>query len=114
MKAGNFTGIKGFPNQDIAMWVTMGAIADRTEERLGASDVAVVEFRRRMLDALEEFKSGEGAIGTGAKAIPRSVCSFQAMVPKDTDWKQYAAHPVWTEPTGRDAPELESNYQVQV
>ena len=27
MKAGNFTGIKGFPNQDIAMWTTMGAIA---------------------------------------------------------------------------------------
>ncbi|MCB2029786.1 MAG: Rieske 2Fe-2S domain-containing protein, partial [Rhodoferax sp.] len=34
MKAGNFTGITGFPNQDIAMWVTMGAIADRTHDRL--------------------------------------------------------------------------------
>ena len=42
MKAGNFTGITGFPNQDIAMWVTMGPIADRTHERLGASDQAVV------------------------------------------------------------------------
>lgn len=39
---------------------------------------------------------------------------FQAMVPKDTDWKQYAAHPVWVEPAGEAAPELESNYQVQV
>ncbi len=69
MKAGNFTGIKGFPNGDIAMWLTMGSIADRTEERLGASDVAVVEFRRRMLDALKEFQSGDAAIGTGDKAI---------------------------------------------
>jgi phthalate 4,5-dioxygenase oxygenase subunit len=110
MKAGNFTGIKGFPNQDIAMWVTMGPIADRTEERLGASDVAVVEFRRRMLDALKAFQAGEEAIGTGENAIPRSVCSFQAMVPKDTDWKQFAAQPVWVE----TATELESNYQVQV
>ncbi|NEU35045.1 (2Fe-2S)-binding protein, partial [bacterium LRH843] len=25
MKEGNFTGIKGIPNQDIAMWVSMGA-----------------------------------------------------------------------------------------
>ena len=58
----------------------------------------MVEFRRRMLDALEAFQAGETAIGTGDKAIPRSVCSFQAMVPKDTDWKQYAAHPVWDEP----------------
>ncbi|CAB3723685.1 Phthalate 4,5-dioxygenase oxygenase subunit [Paraburkholderia graminis C4D1M] len=113
MKAGNFTGIKGFPNQDIAMWLTMGSIADRTEERLGASDVAVVEFRRRMLDALKEFQSGDAAIGTGDKAIPRNVCSFQAMVPKDTDWKQYAAHPVWIGDAEEAAPALESNYQVQ-
>ena len=40
MKAGNFTGITGFPNQDVAMWVTMGPIADRTNDRLGASDMA--------------------------------------------------------------------------
>ncbi|KAE8753636.1 Rieske 2Fe-2S domain-containing protein [Paraburkholderia madseniana] len=114
MKAGNFTGIKGFPNQDIAMWLTMGPIADRTEERLGASDVAVVEFRRRMLDALKEFQSGETAIGAGENAIPRSVCSFQAMVPKDADWKQYAAHPVCVERAEGAAAELEPNYQVQV
>jgi len=36
MKLGNFTGIHGIPNQDIAMWETMGPIADRPRERLGA------------------------------------------------------------------------------
>ena len=46
MKLGNFTGIRGIPNQDIAMWETMGPIADRSRERLGASDLAIVEFRR--------------------------------------------------------------------
>ena len=51
MKLGDFTGIKGIPNQDIAMWETMGPIADRTKERLGASDLAVVEFRKLMVDA---------------------------------------------------------------
>ncbi len=55
MKAGNFTGITGFPNQDVAMWVTMGAIADRTHDRLGASDLAIVEFRKQMLDAVRAF-----------------------------------------------------------
>ena len=30
MKAGNFTGIAGIPNQDIAMWEGMGPISDRT------------------------------------------------------------------------------------
>lgn len=95
MKAGNFTGITGFPNQDIAMWVTMGAIADRTHDRLGASDLAIVEFRKQMLDAVRTFQSGEPAIGTGDSAIPASVCSFQAIVPKTTDWRSFDVKPVW-------------------
>ena len=35
MKLGDHTGIPGIPNQDMAMWETMGPIADRTQERLG-------------------------------------------------------------------------------
>ena len=91
MKAGNFTGINGFPNQDIAMWVTMGPIADRTHERLGASDQAIVEFRRQMLDAVKIFRDGGPAIGTGEGRIPASVCSFQAIIPKTTDWRDHVA-----------------------
>ena len=53
MKAGNFTGIRGIPNQDIAMWVTMGPIADRERDLLGASDLAIVEFRRQMVEAAQ-------------------------------------------------------------
>jgi phthalate 4,5-dioxygenase len=95
MKAGNFTGITGFPNQDIAMWVTMGPIADRSHERLGASDLAIVEFRMQMLEAVKAFQAGAAAIGTGTLAAPESVCAFQAIVPKTTDWRTYAAAPVW-------------------
>ena len=58
MKLGNFTGIKGIPNQDIAMWETMGPIADRTKEGLGASDLAVVEFRKLMVDAARAMRDG--------------------------------------------------------
>ena len=110
MKAGNFTGITGFPNQDIAMWVTMGPIADRTNERLGASDLAIVEFRRRMLDALKEFQAGGPAIGTGDMAIPPTVCSFQAMVPKTGDWRAHQATYVWDDSSKRA--ELEPSYSV--
>lgn len=94
MKAGNFTGISGFPNQDVAMWLTMGPIADRTHDRLGASDLAIVEFRRQMVDAVKAFARGEPAIGTGELAIPEGICSFQAVVPKETDWRAFAARPV--------------------
>ena len=70
MKHGDFTGIRGIPNQDIAMWETMGPIADRTREKLGASDLAVVEFRRIMIEAARAMAHGGPAIGTHAAAYP--------------------------------------------
>lgn len=115
MKAGNFTGITGFPNQDIAMWVTMGPIADRSDERLGASDLAIVEFRRRMLDAITEYKQDGKAIGTGAKAIPGTVCSYQAVVPKETDWREYEVRYVSAKHTVSDKQSAvaATDYQVK-
>lgn len=108
MKAGNFTGITGFPNQDIAMWLTMGPIADRTHERLGASDLAIVEFRKLMLDAVHAFQKGEPAMGTGDSAIPASVCAFQAIIPKTSDWRTYDARYVWDSAE----PALEPSYST--
>ncbi|WP_316156392.1 Rieske 2Fe-2S domain-containing protein [Cupriavidus sp. BIC8F] len=110
MKAGNFTGIAGFPNQDVAMWLTMGPIADRSHDRLGASDLAIVEFRKQMLDAVRTFQQGGEAIGTGASAIPADVCAFQAVVPKSDDWRTFNVHYVWA--GGQDLPELEPSYSV--
>ena len=95
MKAGNYTGITGFPNQDIAMWLTMGPIADRTYERLGASDLAIVAFRQQMLQAVQAFAKGEPAIGTGDAQMPQQICAYQAIVPKTTDWRVHPAAYVW-------------------
>ena len=88
MKLGNFTGIKGIPNQDIAMWVTMGPIADRSKEKLGASDLAVVEFRRIMVEAAKTMQSGGPAIGRTDPHIPHvTIRSFEGILPKNTDWR---------------------------
>ena len=88
MKLGNFTGISGIPNQDIAMWVSMGAIADRTREKLGASDLAVVEFRRIMVEAARQMQAGGPAIGTTEPHIPHvRIRSFEGVVPKSTNWR---------------------------
>ena len=92
MKLGDFTGIKGIPNQDIAMWVTMGPIADRTRERLGASDLAVVEFRRLMVDAARQMRDSGVAIGTTEPSIPHvNIRSFEGVVPKTDDWRMVGA-----------------------
>ncbi len=95
MKAGNFTGITGFPNQDIAMWVTMGPLADRSKEWLGTSDLAVVHFRRIMLDALKKFEQTGDVIGVGDARVPPDVHAFQAMIPKTIDWRTDKQSFVW-------------------
>jgi phthalate 4,5-dioxygenase oxygenase subunit len=110
MKAGNFTGITGFPNQDIAMWVTMGRITNRSRDRLGASDLAVVEFRKQMVDAVRAVQQGQPAIGTGELAIPPEICAYQAVVPKTTDWREFKTQAVRE---GRNEPELEPSYSVR-
>ncbi|MHC0054685.1 Rieske 2Fe-2S domain-containing protein [Actibacterium sp. D379-3] len=88
MAAGNFTGITGIPHQDIAMWESMGVIADRTSERLGASDIAVVQFRRLMLSALQKFQQGAVPLGLVEPHIPTAdIRSYQGLAPKIDDWR---------------------------
>lgn len=87
MQEGNFTGITGIPNQDIAMWVSMGAIVDRTHDVLGASDLAIVEFRRLMVDAARMVESGAAAIGTDPAIVHADIASFQGIIAKDSDWR---------------------------
>lgn len=95
MAEGNFTGISGIPNQDMAMWVTMGPITDRSNERLGASDVAIVQFRNQMVKAAQTFAETQEAIGTGEHRIPLNVCSYQQVLPKTIDWRDFDAKFVW-------------------
>jgi phthalate 4,5-dioxygenase oxygenase subunit len=87
MKAGNFTGIKGIPNQDIAMWESMGPIGSRAQEKLGHSDVAVAAFRRLMLEAARDYAAGKPAIGTTEHPPHASISSFEGVVPKTVNWR---------------------------
>ena len=91
MKRGSHTGIDGIPNQDIAMWETMGPIADRSRERLGASDIAIVQFRRIMVDAARKLRDGGPAIGASGQRIPHiKLKSFEGIVPKTAHWTTLA------------------------
>jgi len=92
MKLGDFTGVPGIPNQDIMMWESMGPIADRTSERLGASDIAIVQFRRVMIDAARKLSQGGEAIGRIEPHIPQAkLRSYQGIVPKSEDWRKLGA-----------------------
>jgi phthalate 4,5-dioxygenase len=88
MKRGDFTGIKGIPAQDMAMWESMGPIVDRSKDYLGSSDVAVAHFRRIMVQAARDITAGGPAIGTAEPRIPHvKLASFEGIVPKTVDWR---------------------------
>lgn len=89
MKRGDFTGIIGIPAQDMAMWESMGPITDRSRDRPGQSDVAVVQFRRMMLAAAKKIQKGGPGIGTAEPRIPQvELGSFEGVVPKSVDWRK--------------------------
>jgi phthalate 4,5-dioxygenase oxygenase subunit len=88
MKLGNFTGVPGIPNQDLIMWVSMGPRVDRSSDLLGASDLAIVEFRRLMSDAARRVAEGGCAIGAEEPITPHAtISSKEGVFPKDIDWR---------------------------
>jgi phthalate 4,5-dioxygenase oxygenase subunit len=87
MKAGDFTGVKGIPNQDLVMWVSMGSRVQRSTDILGASDLAIVEFRRLMVDAARKVAEGGTAIGTDSETSQARIASREGVYPKEVDWR---------------------------
>lgn len=91
MKEGHFTGVPGIPNEDIIMWVSMGSRVQRHTDVLGASDLAIVEFRRLMTDAAQKVAEGGKAIGTDAFAMQAHIASKEGVYPKEVDWRTLVA-----------------------
>ena len=50
--------------QDLAAWVTQGAIADRTGEHLGRSDKGIIMFRQMLEDNIKIVEDGGDPINT--------------------------------------------------
>ncbi|MPZ47950.1 MAG: Rieske 2Fe-2S domain-containing protein [Dehalococcoidia bacterium] len=89
-KTTTFTGITGTNVQDRAVQESMGAIADRTLERLGTTDRAIINARRTLLKAVKTVQDGgepPGVAPTYYKlrsretVLPANVQWFEAMKP---------------------------------
>ena len=57
-KLRTFTGIRGISEQDAAIQDSQGVIADRAREHLGPTDLAIVRFRRLMLEGARNLGAG--------------------------------------------------------
>jgi phthalate 4,5-dioxygenase len=81
----------GLPNvaQDAMAQETMGPIYDRTQERLGTSDLMIIRTRRKLLDTVRAFGQGAPAPGvdqpsmfrmrSGGVIVPKGVNGLDAM-----------------------------------
>jgi phthalate 4,5-dioxygenase oxygenase subunit len=58
-RTSSMTGIHGFAAQDMAIQESMGPMADRTRERLGTSDTAIIAARRLLLNEIRALAAGE-------------------------------------------------------
>jgi phthalate 4,5-dioxygenase oxygenase subunit len=95
MKAGDWTGIPGFQNQDIAAQESMGGrdgTVDRTREHLGMSDIAIIRMRRRMLENVTNHERGATPIGLEPGVRQNLIMSEQRVLPIDTPWQIVGAH----------------------
>jgi phthalate 4,5-dioxygenase oxygenase subunit len=85
-KAGDYTGIRGIFTQDAAVTESMGAIVDRTQEHLGASDAMIIRVRQRLLAAVRELSEhGRPPPGAGDPQA-YAVRSGGAWLLKGADW----------------------------
>jgi phthalate 4,5-dioxygenase oxygenase subunit len=90
-KTERMSGIPGVPIQDAAMQESMGAIYDRSNEHLGASDAAIIHVRRRWLRLAKALASGEQPALPGIDCAPAyNVRSAGVMLDTDQPWFEAA------------------------
>jgi phthalate 4,5-dioxygenase oxygenase subunit len=91
MKDESYTGIDGFPRQDLACQESMGAIVDRSREHLGTSDVAIIRLRRRQIENIRGVMSGKAPIGTDPSIDYPHLRSEQRIQTVDEPWQRVGA-----------------------
>jgi phthalate 4,5-dioxygenase len=82
----SYTGIRGINTQDMAIQESMGPIADRTEEHLGSSDLAVIATRRLLLQVAHDVAAGREPPGLDTSSA--RVRAAEAILPPGATWHE--------------------------
>jgi phthalate 4,5-dioxygenase len=85
----SFSGVEGIAAQDFSLQESMGPIVDRTKERLGTSDAAIILARRRLLAAAEEASENNDPL-PGERTEHHQVRSTSVLLPKSVPFNQGA------------------------
>jgi phthalate 4,5-dioxygenase len=80
-----FCGIPGFGVQDQAIQESQGDIVDRALEHLGTSDAAIIQVRRRLMNAARALRE-HGAAAPGRDPRSFHVRSASVVLPPGANW----------------------------
>jgi phthalate 4,5-dioxygenase len=86
MAEGHFSGIPNLILEDVAIQESQGPIVDRSLEKLGTSDIAVIRARRLLLGALRRFTDDREVFGRFSEHHPQ-VAGYAVTVEADEDWR---------------------------
>jgi hypothetical protein len=81
-----YTGIASVQTQDQAMTNSMGAIYDRSHERLGTSDQMIIRTRRRLINAARTFAETGVTPMTVEHPEFYQIRAGSTLLPVDADW----------------------------
>jgi phthalate 4,5-dioxygenase len=87
METGNFSGVTGAAIQDRAVQESMGPVVDRTQEHLGASDRAVIYYRRLLLRKMQDLEQGKPLPGT-APDLSFDLRAASVFMPASVPWQE--------------------------
>src|SRR6266545_2806357 len=83
-----FSGIPPIKLQDVAMTEGMGPVLDRTHEHLGTTDMAIIQMRRCMLNAVKALRDRDQAPPGVDDPDAYAVRSATVYLPKEQSWWQ--------------------------
>jgi phthalate 4,5-dioxygenase len=104
-KTSTFTGIEGTNTQDRAVQESMGSVVDRTYERLGTTDRAIITARRMLLQAVKQVQAGEDP--PGATQDLTRLRAIEQVIAQDESWWEAMRPGLYPEPE-RLAPLIET------
>jgi hypothetical protein len=82
-----YSGVAEFASQDLMVTESMGPIYDRTQERLGTSDKAIIRMRRLLIAAAKHVRDGGAAPATSADHDYREVRSAEKILEPGEEWR---------------------------
>jgi phthalate 4,5-dioxygenase oxygenase subunit len=87
-KTVRFSGFPGLWPQDAGAQESMGAICDRTQEHLGASDSGVIQVRRRLINAARALRESGALPESVSRPELFAIRAGSAVLPREQAWDE--------------------------